>query len=68
MSMIKGYAGRTRTYTPVCDMCGAELETQYDFDDAVEAKKNAGWKSRKLDGEWIDLCQDCQPIMERRDR
>ena len=32
-----------------------------DFYDAVDAKKAAGWRSRKdAHGEWIDLCPACQ--------
>lgn len=48
------------TYTPVCDYCGDELPPEYDFYDAVEAKKAAGWKSIKDDcGEWSDACPEC---------
>lgn len=47
-------------YTPTCDVCGTELKEEYDFYDAVEAKKKAGWKSRMIDGEWCDFCTDCQ--------
>jgi len=68
MSIEKSWEGRTRIYIPTCDMCGAQLSEQYDFNDAVEAKRDAGWKSKKIDGEWIDMCNDCQPIMERSGR
>lgn len=53
---IEKFAG---LYTPTCDICGNELTAEFDFYDAVEAKKNNGWKSRKVDGEWIDVCTDC---------
>lgn len=46
-------------YTPTCDRCGAELEAEFDFYDAVNAKKAAGWKSRKVDGRWEDVCDAC---------
>jgi len=47
-------------FIPTCDICGAELKAEYDFYDAVEAKKKAGWKSKMIDGEWCDFCTDCQ--------
>ena len=47
MSIEKDYD----IYIAVCDICG----------DAVDAKKAAGWRSRKdAHGEWIDLCPACQ--------
>mgnify|MGYP000934636240 CR=1 FL=1 len=48
------------TYTPICDICGEELAYELDFMDAVKAKKDAGWKNRKVDGEWEDICPSCQ--------
>jgi len=47
------------TYTPVCDICGNELFPRSQFNEALHAKKEAGWKSRKVDGEWEDVCEDC---------
>ena len=47
-------------HTPICDYCGGELPSEFDFYDAVNAKKRAGWKSRKIDGEWQDICCECQ--------
>lgn len=47
-------------FTPTCDICGEELPGEFDFYDAVEAKKREGWKSRKDKGEWQDVCCDCQ--------
>jgi len=49
-------------YTPTCDICGEELDAEFDFCDAVAAKKDAGWKSRKTAGEWEDVCCDCQAL------
>lgn len=48
-------------HTPTCDICGEALEAEFEFQDAVDAKKDAGWKSQKLrDGSWQDLCPECQ--------
>ena len=55
--MIEGFEGM---YTLTCDVCGDEYpETFFDFYEAVEAKKIAGWKSRKIDDEWEDVCDVC---------
>ena len=43
-----------------CDICGEEAEEQFDeFEEAVDYKKANGWKSRKRNGEWEDICPDC---------
>jgi hypothetical protein len=39
-------------YTAVCDRCGERLAGADSFDEAVRMKREAGWKSRKVDGEW----------------
>lgn len=49
-----------RAYVPTCDICGDTLPDEYDFNDAVTAKKREGWKSRKVNGEWEDVCTCCQ--------
>jgi 3-hydroxy-3-methylglutaryl CoA synthase len=46
-------------YIPTCDLCGAELQSEDDFYDAVSAKKAAGWKSRMVNGWWEDWCDEC---------
>lgn len=52
-------------YTPVCDCCEERLPAELSFQDAVDAKKRARWRSRKDErGEWEDLCPECQ----RKDR
>ena len=53
------YSCGTRVFIPVCDGCIDELDEEYDFQDAVNAAKNAGWKSKRVYGVWMDLCDDC---------
>ena len=53
---IERYYGQ---YTPVCDCC-ERLSGESSFTDAVRAKREAGWESRKVNGEWEDICTDCQ--------
>lgn len=45
----------------ICDICGECAEETFDdFYDAVEFKKQEGWKSQKRSGEWQDVCPECQ--------
>ncbi len=45
----------------ICDNCGEEFDELFDdFYDAVEAKKYYGWKSKRINGEWEDVCPECQ--------
>lgn len=47
-------------YTLSCDICGATTEEEYEtFQDAVDAKQDKGWQSRRISGEWADVCTDC---------
>ena len=39
-------------YVLVCDECGREVKYFNTFDEAVEYKRDNGWKSKKDDGEW----------------
>ena len=48
------------TYAPICDICGEELPAETDWQAAVDAKRDAGWKSHKVDGDWQDFCCECQ--------
>ena len=48
-------------HTPTCDTCGAELQAEMTFLNAVSARREAGWKSVKLpDGTREDICPTCQ--------
>jgi hypothetical protein len=47
-------------FTLTCDNCGEELnESFFEFHEAVDAKKENGWKSRKVNGKWEDWCDVC---------
>jgi len=54
--IIKGVIG----YDLTCDICGLVEYGHEDFDSAVEFKKENGWKSIKYQGEWEDVCPECQ--------
>ncbi len=50
-------------YHLICDICGEEAEEIFDdFYDAVDYKKQNGWKSQKRMGEWEDVCPGCQEV------
>lgn len=46
-------------FTPECDYCGKRLAGELSFRNALIAMRDAGWESRKEDGEWICVCNDC---------
>ena len=44
----------------MCDNCGFTIDDEFiDFYDAVDYKKEAGWRSIKEQDIWLDLCPDC---------
>ena len=49
------------SYDLTCDVCGEDAgEVFDDFYEAVQFKKDNGWKSQKKNGEWEDVCPECQ--------
>jgi hypothetical protein len=56
--MISNFNG---IYSLECDVCGeSATETFFDFYEAVEYKKANDWKSQKRNGQWEDVCPECQ--------
>ena len=52
-----------RAYVPICDLCGEALCTRdhvHAFDQAVAATRQAGWKARRSEDGWEDICTECQ--------
>ena len=55
------------TYTLSCDICGCEVKNMDDFYEAVDYKKENGWKSQRHSDwksekhrmDWEDICPDC---------
>lgn len=46
-------------YYLICDVCG-DAVIFGSFGNAVEFKKDDGWKSQKHNGEWEDVCPECR--------
>ncbi len=46
----------------VCDICGEATagDGWQTFQEAVDGKKQAGWKSQRHNGVWQDVCLECQ--------
>lgn len=45
----------------VCDICQNEHEQQYDtWSEAVEGKREAGFRVKREGGGYIDICRNCQ--------
>lgn len=48
-------------YNLICDICGEMAEEEFDdFMEAVDYKKQNGWKSQKVSGNWQDVCPECR--------
>lgn len=48
------------SYQLICDICGEVVKEFDDFYDAVDYKKDNGWRSRRVIGDWEDVCPECQ--------
>lgn len=59
--MILKFYGRY--YVPVCNCCEKELEREWDFEDAIDAIRAAGWTSKKVGGSWMNYCRECSEEM-----
>jgi len=44
----------------ICDICGNEVDGFDTFQEAVEYKKDEGWRSQKVSDGWEDICPECQ--------
>ena len=43
----------------ICDCCGDKAPERFnDFQDAIDYKK-ANWRSKKVNGEWQEICPEC---------
>lgn len=48
-------------YSLICDVCGDSHPDSFsEFYEAVQAKKDDGWRSRRQNGDWEDVCPECQ--------
>lgn len=44
----------------ICDICGKTAPKRFEYwDEAVDYKKQNGWKSKRDGANWLDLCPDC---------
>jgi len=58
----------TNQFALSCDICCETIDAHNEhrqrhfdsFHKAVDYKKDNGWKSKKIDGEWQDICPECQ--------
>jgi Fe2+ or Zn2+ uptake regulation protein len=43
----------------ICDNCGDGFETE-DWAEAQRIMKEEGWKTRKVNGEYVQYCPECE--------
>ena len=51
---------KNSNYELTCDICGYSVTGCDTFQEAVDYKKENGWKSQKVSDGWDDVCPDCQ--------
>lgn len=47
-------------YNLECDICGRYIPKFDTFQDALDYAQDMGWTKKKENGEWINICEDCQ--------
>ncbi len=48
-------------YLLCCDVCGEIADEDFfEFYEALNYKKQNGWKSQRYEGVWMDVCPECQ--------
>jgi Fe2+ or Zn2+ uptake regulation protein len=46
-----------------CDVCGEKTEMSFrTFDEIINYKKRNNWKSQRRNGEWEEVCPECQEV------
>ena len=47
-----------------CDVCGETADMSFaEFQDAVNYKKENGWRSKPEKWGWIDICPECHGVI-----
>lgn len=62
MAIKPRYEGRYKYFSLICDRCGSEAGHFDDFNEAVDEKKNYGFRSVNTSGVWEDVCEECQDM------
>ena len=48
-------------YIVACDVCTNEMDATFDtWDEAKDGMKSEGYKRLNIDGNWVDVCPECQ--------
>lgn len=47
------------SYEMICDVCGDIGEPCDTWNDVRHSIKRQGWRTTKVDGDWMDLCPTC---------
>ena len=47
----------------ICDKCGKRSPVATNYNEAIDKAIKDGWVHKRSGDEWIDLCPDCQKII-----
>ena len=56
--MIDNIYGKKKANIITCDNCGKAFEAE-NWEEARETMNQDGWKTRKVDSEWVQFCDEC---------
>lgn len=46
-----------------CDNCETPIEQEFlTYKEALDSSKEEGWRSTRIDGNWANLCPECQEM------
>ena len=48
-------------YIVACDVCTNEIDKTFEtFQGAVDGRKEEGYETLLISGQWVDICPECQ--------
>ena len=50
-------------YIVACDVCVNEMDSTFEtWQDAKDGMQSEGYKRINVDGQWVDVCAECQEV------
>lgn len=64
----RSFSSNYPIFNAECDNCGDSLPYVFEsFEEAVDELRKLGWRRHKgPDGQWENICPDCQDLESRR--
>jgi hypothetical protein len=49
-------------YVGFCDVCFINTKACETYKDLIDEMKSNGWKAKKVEDEWENICSDCAEV------